>query len=174
MGKRQCGSCSLCCKVLHIPELNKPVNQWCPHCRPGKGGCSIYADRPDVCRVYQCGWLSTDKLPESWYPAKSHFLVQTNDDDTVLYVHVDQGFPSAWRKEPYYAELLVMAREFLVVVEVGNNRILLRPDGTEVPSYLSKNGSLFDRAKAERPRDTKTKRAIQDIADLFNEQNRPL
>ena len=43
---RACGNCSLCCKLLAIAELNKPIDTWCPHARPGRGGCSIYPDRP--------------------------------------------------------------------------------------------------------------------------------
>src|SRR5262245_28949831 len=36
---RECGSCSLCCCVLEIVELNRPAHTWCPHFRPsGKGG----------------------------------------------------------------------------------------------------------------------------------------
>src|SRR5262249_20143690 len=33
--QRQCGDCSLCCKLLNVPEVGKPANDWCPHCRPG-------------------------------------------------------------------------------------------------------------------------------------------
>jgi hypothetical protein len=39
--KRECGKCSLCCKLAPIRELNKPIDAWCPHCRPGHGGCTI-------------------------------------------------------------------------------------------------------------------------------------
>src|SRR6516165_9574581 len=39
--ERECGKCSLCCKLLPIRELNKPIDTWCPHCRPGHGGCTI-------------------------------------------------------------------------------------------------------------------------------------
>ena len=42
---RQCGDCSMCCKVLPITrttELQKPAGAWCKHCRPSKGGCGIY------------------------------------------------------------------------------------------------------------------------------------
>jgi hypothetical protein len=35
----------MCCKVLGITELQKPVGKWCPHCDIGKG-CKIYESRP--------------------------------------------------------------------------------------------------------------------------------
>ena len=44
MANRDCGSCSLCCKILGIAALDKPVGQWCPNCVQGQG-CAIYADR---------------------------------------------------------------------------------------------------------------------------------
>jgi len=41
-GARVCGSCSLCCKLLPIPPLNKPAGKRCDYQRHGKG-CTIYA-----------------------------------------------------------------------------------------------------------------------------------
>jgi len=29
---RACGNCTLCCKVNGVPELEKPVDEWCKHC----------------------------------------------------------------------------------------------------------------------------------------------
>ena len=66
---RSCGSCSLCCKLLVIDELDKPPDTWCPHCKPGRGGCSIYADRPPSCRLFRCGWLdSKGSVGDEWIP----------------------------------------------------------------------------------------------------------
>ncbi|MGY3588755.1 hypothetical protein ACVIGB_002288 [Bradyrhizobium sp. USDA 4341] len=42
---RQCGSCTLCCKVLEVTDLGKLVNTVCNHIRAG-GGCDIYNERP--------------------------------------------------------------------------------------------------------------------------------
>jgi hypothetical protein len=60
--ERRCGSCSLCCRLPSIAALEKPIDTWCMHCRPGNGGCSIYADRPPACRMFNCGWLK----PHIW------------------------------------------------------------------------------------------------------------
>ena len=59
---RTCGSCSLCCKVMEIKELKKPMNKWCSHCAKG-GGCSIYPTRPAECRTFDCLWLKDESLP---------------------------------------------------------------------------------------------------------------
>jgi Fe-S-cluster containining protein len=57
--------------VLDIAELNKPAHTWCQHCRPGKGGCSIYADRPPVCHGFACMWLLDASWPEHWFPQRA-------------------------------------------------------------------------------------------------------
>jgi hypothetical protein len=56
---RNCGSCAECCFVMEVedPELTKPNNVWCAHCRPGRGGCTIYSTRPTECRIFACDWL---------------------------------------------------------------------------------------------------------------------
>ena len=59
--ERPCGSCSLCCKLMSVgdgPDAEKnawfvkPGGVWCPYCKPGKGGCSIYEQRPVECRTF--------------------------------------------------------------------------------------------------------------------------
>src|SRR5438876_465913 len=55
---RKCGRCTLCCKVPPIKELDKPHDQWCQHCDASRG-CRIYADRPEVCREFYCGYLTS-------------------------------------------------------------------------------------------------------------------
>jgi hypothetical protein len=52
----QCGTCTLCCKLVHVDEINKPVGKWCDHCALGKG-CKIYDTRPTECRTWNCLWL---------------------------------------------------------------------------------------------------------------------
>ena len=52
---RECGSCTACCSVLAIVELQKPPRRACDHlCR---SGCGVYEDRPASCRKFHCLWL---------------------------------------------------------------------------------------------------------------------
>jgi hypothetical protein len=120
MKTRECGSCSLCCKLLSIRELDKPIDTWCQHCRPGKGGCSIYANRPAECRSFECGWLADERIGEEWFPARCK-MVLSQTDEGHLSVTVDPAFSDAWRREPYHSQL--MAQPGLVVVRVGRRCI---------------------------------------------------
>ena len=52
----QCGTCTLCCKLVHVYEIDKPMGKWCPHCSLGKG-CQIYETRPSECKTWNCLWL---------------------------------------------------------------------------------------------------------------------
>ena len=52
---RECGSCSACCSVMGVPELEKGTYQDCRHrC---EAGCAVYPHRPPSCRTFECQWL---------------------------------------------------------------------------------------------------------------------
>ena len=67
---RTCGSCTLCCKVMEIKELEKPMNKWCDFCDRGVG-CKIYPTRPSECRTFDCLWLKDENFPDEFRPQRS-------------------------------------------------------------------------------------------------------
>ncbi len=112
----------MCCKVFAIPEIDKPRDVWCQHCNVGKG-CRIYPDRPDRCRIFHCGYLLWDKVPEHWFPPKSRIVI-SNEDGYRLIFYVDSRQPGRWREQPYYNEIKAMAvmalsDNFQVLVSTG-------------------------------------------------------
>ena len=128
--EKTCGDCTLCCKVMAIEELAKPVGTWCPHCKPGHG-CRIYPDRPGECRSFSCLWLVNAHLDQHWKPSKSRFVLTTSEDG--IEVRCDPGFPDAWRKEPYRSEIRQWAisgetHDVTVVVVTGQKMILVTRD----------------------------------------------
>jgi hypothetical protein len=134
---RACGPCSLCCKLLPIRELDKPENQWCVHCRPGNGGCGIYADRPASCRGFACEWLVNPQLGDEWAPTRAKMFVHYNYDPLGhmgLYVVVDPSRPDCWRREPYFSQLKawalqnLRARRMRIYVTAGRQTFLVLPD----------------------------------------------
>jgi hypothetical protein len=129
---RTCGVCSLCCKLPYVHELNKPIDTWCSHARPGHGGCSIYPDRPLTCRAFVCTWLGSTEIGEEWFPARCKMVLQNHPHESDgLLVTVDPAFPTAWRREPYYSQLLAQAQCMFVEIRVGRRCIGLNADGTE-------------------------------------------
>lgn len=107
---RSCGECSLCCRLLDVPEAGKPPHDWCPHYRFGCG-CSIYATRPSPCRRYTCMWLVNPSLPEHWKPSRCGMILDFHEHEGVktLRVHVHPDHPERWREEPFYSDLLKVA-----------------------------------------------------------------
>lgn len=93
----------MCCKLLRIDELQKPMNTWCSHCIPGSG-CGIYAARPATCREFVCGWLA-GQGPDDLRPDKSRVILTRRAVDglpggtqEVLLVQVDPAYPEAWQR----------------------------------------------------------------------------
>ncbi len=139
---RTCGDCSLCCKLLPIRVLNKSIDTWCQHCCPGKGGCTIYTDRPPVCRGFSCGWMSGE-ISDHWFPARCKMVISARVHghsvaEQGMLVTVDPAYPNAWRSTPYYAELQRWARSTFVEIRVGRRVIRLNADGSEQEVYRSK------------------------------------
>ena len=126
--EKQCGDCSLCCKIMAIPELGKPKDVWCEHVIR-KRGCGIYETRPHSCRAFKCLWLQDPRLPPEWKPNKSKFVMVEREAE--LLVHVDSNSPGAWRNEPYLSGLKAMAAKgqeqgaLLVIIERGESTVLL-------------------------------------------------
>lgn len=110
MSARACDGCTMCCKLLEIPELKKPMGAWCPHAKKGQG-CAIYEARPQSCRVFDCLWLANDTMPDHWKPDRSKMVVAMDEAGTVMSIVIDTGYLDAWKKEPYYSELKGWARQ---------------------------------------------------------------
>lgn len=60
--RRRCGPCSECCTLIPVGELDKPGFTRCEHLR--KRRCSIYAERPPGCRLFECAWLMQKDGPQ--------------------------------------------------------------------------------------------------------------
>ena len=126
---RSCGTCTLCCKVLAIPEVPTPRDQWCRHCRPGEG-CGIYEQRPEPCRTFHCGYLLWDVVPDHWFPARSKIVI-VNELGMRLNFYVDSSTPGRWREAPWYNEIKAMA-----VMAFGQGQQVLVTAGRKVTAML--------------------------------------
>ena len=129
---RTCGSCSLCCKVMEIKELKKPMNKWCSHCAKG-AGCSIYPTRPTECRMFDCLWLKDESFPDEFRPLKSKIVFTVEHGGGRLSAYVDASFPAAWREKRVYALLkrwsaFQAQRNGQMLVFIGTKAIAILPD----------------------------------------------
>jgi hypothetical protein len=125
--ERACEDCTLCCKIMSIDELEKPVGSWCKHCNVGNG-CKIYDERPAECRTFNCLWLIDERLGPQWKPNKSKIVLTTSKDG--LEIRCDPGFSDAWRKEPFRSQIYKWAeagelRDVTVLVIAGEKMTLV-------------------------------------------------
>lgn len=129
---RECGSCTLCCRVLGIGEILKPPGQTCPDCAVGEG-CTIYDRRPRTCRDFYCGFLLMKDLGEEWRPSQSKLILLFDGEDNRVRVHVDADHPDAWRREPYYSKLkqwavIAIPHRTQIIVRVGDHAFAILPE----------------------------------------------
>jgi hypothetical protein len=129
---KTCGPCGMCCKLMHIPALQKPRHSWCPHYAKGRG-CGVYATRPAECAAFKCLYLQADELPEAWRPDKARFMVWTGYEARRLIVEVDPAHPAAWKQAPYYAQIKAwsdrnVAEPLEVTVRVGERVTVVFPE----------------------------------------------
>jgi|SRR6185437_5001951 len=129
---RRCGTCTLCCKLLTIPQFGNPSGQWCPHCVQGRG-CTLYPNWPEECRTFYCGYLKWPELGEHWRPSRCKLVVAYKPDGKEIVIHVDPGVPNAWRAEPFYSEIRDMAGSaegtgHTIFVQIGRKIIVVFPD----------------------------------------------
>ena len=129
---RECGECSLCCKLMGIATIDKPAGKWCPHCKADRG-CGIYEQRPQECRNFVCGWLRGPQLDERWKPSFCKFVLANDDDNTHMKIVVDPARPDAWKKEPYYSRFKAWAQSgpeqgMKIMVAIGKRAIVILPD----------------------------------------------
>jgi len=122
---RECGSCSLCCKLLSVDALNKPANTWCGGWEKDKG-CTIYEDRPESCRTFECAWLQVPDMPENLKPNKVKcFIGGTTNGDTAIYV--DPSFPFAYQEGAFgkflaqHIDKLILDKKSLFII-IGDKR----------------------------------------------------
>lgn len=101
---RECGSCTMCCKLIEVTELEKPQNVWCKQCKPGKG-CGSYDTRPSDCRTFYCGWMADLSFGDEWRPDRAKFIMTYEPGTERMFIVCDTGFAGAWRREPFYARI---------------------------------------------------------------------
>lgn len=110
MTERTCGTCTLCCKLMEITDLNKPGGTLCQHCAVGKG-CKIYEARPGQCREWRCGWL---RNPHMWddtlRPNECGFIITVHTDGKSLELICDEGLMKSARRQRSLESFLAVAR----------------------------------------------------------------
>jgi uncharacterized protein len=112
---KACGPCTMCCSALAIAELKKPAGPVCANCRLGDG-CAIYSDRPQVCRDFECEWLTRRDLSRRFRPDLAGVILMEDADSDEYRAVCSLEKPMAWRQPQVFAHLVATAKSGRVVV----------------------------------------------------------
>ena len=112
MTERECGGCTLCCKLLPIKAFAKPAGHRCQHQRWGKG-CAIYRQEGfpfAECGLWHCKWLINDDADDLPRPDRAHYVLDMIPDYVtvnapgrqpttvpVVQIWLDPHYPEAHR-----------------------------------------------------------------------------
>lgn len=153
---RACGACTLCCKLVPVPELEKPALVRCTHQRLGKG-CAIYARRPMSCRIWSCRWLCDPTTTGLRRPDKVHYVIDMQPDYVkvdpndgggkiaipVIQIWLDPAYPDAHR-DPALRDWLALQgtrdKPVMGLARPGNQSACAL-----VPPYMSDSGQWFEK-----------------------------
>lgn len=117
-----CDGCTLCCKLLAIPELKKPVNTNCTHCSVGVG-CNIYQSRPGSCRKFNCLYI-TDNLQKKLKPSDCHVVFEKLPNCAIYLALIDPDYPNALENEAIKSQILeLLHNKFSIITSSGPSSV---------------------------------------------------
>ena len=148
---RICGGCTLCCRLLPVPEIGKAANQRCEHQRAT--GCKIYrTDRfPHSCHLWSCRWLVDPDTAKLRRPDRSGYVIDfalepiwINDNDTgerveepAVTIWCDPNRRDAW-KDPALLELIdSKSRLMLVRYNASEGFVVIPPSRNHTGEWVA-------------------------------------
>lgn len=89
---KDCGSCTLCCKLLGVAEIGKAPGVTCQHCKPGLG-CMIHSDAffPVDCAAFECLWKQdpNGSFGDGDRPDRSKVVLSATIDGGMVVAYVE-------------------------------------------------------------------------------------
>jgi hypothetical protein len=158
---RECGECTLCCKLLPVLELDKPANIRCKHQRQIKG-CLVYHTNkmPLSCHVWNCRWLVSDDTHDLARPDRSHYVIDITPDFViavdrgenikiqVVQIWCDANYPDAWKDPRLKAYMMRRGAEGIAsMIRYDSWRaiIVIPPNMTIEKQWVVRTGDMKEK-----------------------------
>lgn len=85
---RECGECVACCSGTLLAKIHSnEMGAGKPCVFLVKSKCSIYEDRPQVCKDFQCAWLQ-GLMSDSMKPTMSNVMISVETKDKKQFLRV--------------------------------------------------------------------------------------
>lgn len=122
---RHCNQCQACCTVMAVKEIDKPLGEPCKHlCEKG---CSIYEDRPEPCREFNCCWRmglgETNERPDL---IGIVFDVTSPNPVTPQGLVAREVWPGAFKEQQLMLQRLVSQGHLIFLIK-GDRRTAMGP-----------------------------------------------
>lgn len=159
---RHCGTCTLCCKLLPVRELDKGANERCKHQKFSKG-CAVYhrPGMPISCKLWSCRWLTDENAIGLSRPDRAHYVIDIMPDFVtakeglqsheieVIQLWVDPLYPEAHRDPALraYLERLCDERGSMVLVRYNSESgfCLIPPGMNNTGEWIEHGGDTTGR-----------------------------
>jgi len=148
---RNCGDCVLCCYFTSPPEIKKSEGEWCKYCIKIEG-CSIYENRPESCKNFNCLWKKQVQIPESLRPDKCGVMFELPDYCKTYIGYIDPERPDIWREANIIAliqKILNVGHSVLIYRGILYNKIFFLSNGMTEIEVKQDLKNAFDEYKSE-------------------------
>jgi hypothetical protein len=158
--RRECGECTLCCKLLPVRELDKKANTRCQYQKVHKG-CTVHNTnvQPLSCKLWNCRWLVNDDTADLSRPDRSHYVIDIvpdfitaiNDEKIAqkiqtVQIWVDPKHRDAHRDPKLREYLMRLANKKRIIGQIRYGSedclILIPPSLTSNGEWIEKEGVL--------------------------------
>jgi len=171
---RQCGGCTLCCKLLPVKDIGKKGGERCQHQRTGKG-CAVHDKLARVspsCVLWSCRWLAGADTGDLRRPDRSHYVIDimpdfitlTEDDKKsnveIVQVWVDPAHPDAY-KDPALLDYLARRGEDGIAAII---RYSSRDGFVLFPPAMTGDGKFWEHRTGMRREEHTTEERIAGLA----------
>jgi hypothetical protein len=155
--RRECGDCTLCCRLLPVKGINKPSNTRCKFQR--HTGCQVYHQPgkgfPWECGAWNCVWLQGGKFAADLRrPDHARYVVDVLPDYVTaqdrnageiripaVQIWCDPKYPDAHR-DPALRAWLIERTGFVGLVRFDGEKGLVL-----VPPYMMENGEWLEKSQ---------------------------
>ena len=117
---KDCGECTLCCKLVDIEATQSIGGQWCKYCH---NGCTIHETKPIECLTTDCFWRA-EGWPNDLRPDRCDIIFLSLPNSEIIHAVSDNPlFVITKRIGRVIKKLVSVGRPVIV----GNQ--ILTPDG---------------------------------------------